>query len=188
MDCQLTPDCSRNSVDSAAAISFDASSTATGTAPNQKPPLWKYCFSLITWELITSMCFPRFSRSRIYNMEVMLLLAHCFGSWREGKKNDNMEKNCSALMETSESLSTSLSDLLFHSCSSFRIQLCCKVALFWGNSTYHKERKKNVVSHAVQTLVILHNISESWDSSCRLRFHPAVELSLSEACSLQHLL
>lgn len=31
------------------------------------------------------MCFPRFSRSRIYNMEVMLLLAHRFGSWH-GKK------------------------------------------------------------------------------------------------------
>lgn len=112
---QLILDCSGSSVDSAAAIGFDESSTATDGS-KQKPPFWKYCFSWITRELITSMCFPRFSRSRIYNMEVMLSLAHCFSAWRGKKKYNLGKKNCCALIETLESLSTSLSELLFHSC------------------------------------------------------------------------
>lgn len=87
------------------------------------------------------MCFPRFSRSRIYNMEVMLSLAHCFGSWH-GKKNDNLGKNCSALMETLESLSTSLSDLLFHSCSSFHVQLRYKPALFFEETVGIARKQK----------------------------------------------
>lgn len=38
------------------------------------------------------------------------------------------------------------------------------------------------------TLVILYSISHQWSSSCRLRFHPAVEPTLSESFSLKHLL
>lgn len=46
----------------------------------------------------------------------------------------------------------------------------------------------NAISRAVQTSVILSTISVQWGSSCRLGFHPAVELALSEAYSLKHLL
>lgn len=44
LDCQLTPDCSRSFVDSAAAIRFDVSSTATGTDPKKQTAIMEILF------------------------------------------------------------------------------------------------------------------------------------------------